>query len=103
MPVRPILGDIFSVPVNFGNEGASHPHVLALGAKVGVVWQEFDGANNVIQLMKSADAGKSWSKPESIAKTAEAGDQPFLVGDGQNMYLSWKSQHQDYQLKLVVD
>lgn len=96
-------GRHFSAPVNFGNEGASHPHVLALGSQVGVVWQEFDGANNMIKLMKSADDGKSWSKIETIAQTAEVGDQPFLVSDGQKIYLSWKIQQQDYQLKWVAD
>lgn len=94
-------GRYFSTPVNFGKEGASHPHVLALGSRVNVVWQEFDGTHNVIKLIKSADDGKSWSKPEAIAQTALSGDQPFLVSDGQKMYLSWKKQQQDYQLKLI--
>ncbi|MFA6052356.1 MAG: sialidase family protein [Methylobacter sp.] len=94
-------GEHFSAPVNFGNAGASHPHVLTSGEQVMVVWQEFDGANNVIQLMKSADDGKTWSKPEVIAKTAESGDQPFLVSDGEKMYLSWKTQQQDYRLKSI--
>ncbi len=94
-------GRHFSTPVNFGKEGAGHPHVLALGSRVNVVWQEFDGTNNVIKLMKSTDDGKSWSKPEVIAQTAQSGDQPFLVSDGQTIYLSWKTQQQDYQLKPI--
>jgi len=95
-------GRHFSTPVNFGKEeGAGHPHVLALGARVNVVWQEFDGTNNVIKLIKSADDGKSWSKPEVIAQTVQSGDQPFLVSDGQKIYLSWKTQQQDYQLKPI--
>jgi len=91
-------GRHFSAPVNFAKEGAGHPHLLALGSRVNVVWQEFDGANNVIKLMKSADDGKTWSKPEVIAQTAKSGDQPFLVNDGQKTYLSWKMQQQDYGL-----
>lgn len=94
-------GRHFSTPVNFGKEGAGHPHVLALGSRVNVVWQEFDGTNNVIKLIKSADDGKNWSKPEVIAQTAKSGDQPFLVSDGQKIYLSWKVQQQDYQLKPI--
>ncbi|MDI1231159.1 MAG: sialidase family protein [Methylobacter sp.] len=94
-------GRHFSTPVNFGKEGAGHPHVLALGSRVNVVWQEFDGTHNVIKLIKSADDGKSWSMPEVIVETALSGDQPFLVSDGQKMYLSWKTQQQDYQLKLI--
>lgn len=94
-------GRHFSTPVNFGKEGAGHPHVLALGSRVNLVWQEFDGTNNVIKLIKSADDGKSWSMPEVLAQTAKSGDQPFLVSDGQKIYLSWKTQQQDYQLKPV--
>ncbi len=94
-------GQHFSEQLKFGNDGASHPHVLALGSQVRVVWQEFDGTNNVIKLMKSADDGKSWSEPESIAQTAQAGDQPFLIGDNGKFYLSWKTQQQAFQLKLV--
>jgi len=94
-------GRHFSKPVNFGKEGAGHPHVLAVGARVYVVWQEFDGTNNVIKLIKSGDNGKSWSKPEAIAQTAKTGDQPFLVSDGRKIYLSWKTQQQDYQLRPI--
>ncbi|MBL6986384.1 MAG: exo-alpha-sialidase [Methylobacter sp.] len=94
-------GRHFSTPFNFGKAGSGHPHVLALGSQVNVVWQEFDGTNNVIQLIKSADDGKSWSKPEMIAQTVQSADQPFLLTDGQKVYLSWKTQQQDYQLKLV--
>jgi len=96
-------GRHFSTPVSFGKEGAGHPHVLALGSRVNVVWQEFDGTNNVIKLIKSADDGKSWSKPEAVAQTAKSGDQPFLVSDGQKIYLSWKTQQQDYQLKSIEE
>ncbi|TAK62855.1 sialidase family protein [Methylobacter sp.] len=94
-------GQHFSTPVNFAKEGAGHPHVLALGSRVNVVWQEFDGTNNVIKLIKSSNNGKSWSKPEVVAQTAKSGDQPFLVSDGQKIYLSWKTQQQDYQLKPI--
>jgi hypothetical protein len=94
-------GRHFSAPFNFGKAGTGHPHVLAIGSKVNVVWQEFDGTHNLIKLMKSADDGKNWSQPEVIAKTAQAGDQPFLLSDGENIYLSWKTQQQSFQLKLL--
>lgn len=94
-------GQRFSEPVNFGNTGASHPHVLALNKQVAVVWQEFDGKNNSIQIMKSIDAGKSWTKPEVMAQSVEMIDEPFLVSDGQQLYLSWLAQQSGFQLKQV--
>jgi len=96
-------GQHFSEPVNFGNAGASHPHVLALGDHVKIVWQEFDGSSNVIQLMQSADAGKNWTQPEVIARSAESTDDPFLVSDGKAMYLSWKIQQQAYRLTPITE
>jgi predicted small secreted protein len=92
-------GQSFSEPVNFGNDGASHPHVLGLGLQVAVVWQEFDGTNNTIQIIKSADEGKTWTKPEVVAQSTEMIDEPFLVSDGQAIYLSWHSLQHGYQLK----
>ena len=94
-------GQSFSTPTNFGNDGAGHPHVLALGQQVAVVWQEFDGKNNNIQLIKSADQGKTWSKAEVIAQTTATIDQPFLVSDGQAIYLSWQAPTLGYQLKRL--
>ncbi|WP_411726309.1 sialidase family protein [Methyloglobulus sp.] len=94
-------GQSFSSPINFGNAGASHPHVLALGQQVAVVWQEFDGKNNGIQVIKSADAGTSWTKPEALVQIADMLDEPFLVSDGQKIYLSWHGQQHDYQLKPI--
>ena len=94
-------GQRFSEPMNFGNDGASHPHVLALGSQVAVVWQEFDGENNTIRLIKSADQGKTWSKPEVAAQSTEMIDEPFLVSDGQAIYLSWQAPQQGYHLKRL--
>ncbi|MDD5580405.1 MAG: sialidase family protein [Methylobacter sp.] len=94
-------GKNFSEPVNFGNAGASHPHVLALGRQVNIAWREFDGNNNIIWVMKSADEGKTWTKPEALAKTAETADDPFLVSDGQKIYVSWQVQQQNFRLNPV--
>lgn len=94
-------GQSFSEPVNFGNTGAAHPHVLALGRQVAVVWQEFDGKNNIIRAMKSGDEGKTWSRSEVIAQTTAMIDEPFLVGDGQAFYLSWQAPGSGYQLKRI--
>jgi len=94
-------GKHFSEPMNFGGAGASHPHVQTLGQQVAIVWEEFDGKNNTLQLIKSSDAGKTWTKPEVIAQAAEGVDTPFLVSDGQAIYVSWQVQQQDYHLQKI--
>ena len=92
-------GTSFSKPLPFGNDGASHPSVIGLGKQVAIVWQEFDGTQNSIRLMKSSDDGKTWSTPEVILQSTEKLDDPFLVTDGQSIYLSIQSQKLGYQLK----
>ena len=92
-------GTSFSKPLPFGNDGASHPSVIGLGKQVAIVWQEFDGTQNSIRLMKSTDDGKNWSKPEVILQSTEKLDEPFLITDGQSIYLSIQSQKLGYQLK----
>jgi hypothetical protein len=66
-----------------------------------VTWQEFDGKNNTIQIMKSADGGNHWTKSEAIVTIADMLDEPFLVGDDQKFYLSWHAQLHDYKLKPI--
>lgn len=94
-------GHHFSEAINFGKEGASHPYVLALHKQVFITWQEFDGKNNRALVMKSNDEGKTWSTPEVIAQTSEMADEPFLISDGQNAYLSWQSAQKEYQLITI--
>lgn len=94
-------GKHFSEPMSFGGAGASHAHVQTLGQQVAIVWQEFDGKNNVIQLIKSSDTGKTWTKPEVIAQADKGVDTPFLITDKQAIYLSWQVQQQDYHLQKI--
>ncbi len=91
-------GKSFSESVNFGKEGTSHPHVLAVDKQVFVTWQAFDGKINRALVMKSSDEGKTWAAPEVIAETPEFADEPFLVSDGKKAYLSWQIPQKDFQL-----
>jgi len=94
-------GQSFSKPVNFAKQGAGHPDVLAIGKQVFLVWQHFDGKQTHIQLMKSTDAGLTWSQPANIGTTEKKADNPFLVSDGKTAYLSWKVIGQDFRLQAI--
>ena len=94
-------GKSFSESINFAKEGASHPSVLAINKQVLVTWQTFDGKTNRALIMKSNDEGKTWSAPEVLAETTEMADEPFLVSDGQRIYLSWQVAQKDYQLIAI--
>lgn len=94
-------GKNFSEPMGFGGAGATHPHVMALGQRVGVVWQAYDGKNNVVYAMQSNDAGKTWSKPKVVGETTEMLDEPFVISDGQQLYVSWHVPQQGYHLTVL--
>lgn len=95
-------GKHFSPQLNFGKPGASHPHIATLGQHVIIAWQAFDGKAHTVQFIKSHDEGKQWSKPEIVWQSVEKIDNPFLITDGQKIYLSLQVQQQGYQLKPLL-
>lgn len=93
-------GVSYSPSYPFGNQGAKHPNVLAVGRQVAIVWSEFDGTNNLLRLIKSEDGGKTWSQPRQIGATPESADDAFLLNDGRQWYVSWQT-GQGYQFKAI--
>lgn len=96
----PDQGKSFSSPVSFGDfkAQAAHPYVLSLGKRVFIVWKEFDGETTSINLMQSGDGGKLWSVYRQIAFTADTSDHPMLIGNGEQVYLSWNTDKEGYRL-----
>lgn len=90
----------FSKQVNFGDyeKSAAHPHVLSLGKKVYIVWKEFDGKQSTLNMMQSANAGKSWSARKQLYSTSSSSDHPFLVNYKSQVYVSWHRVGEKYQL-----
>ena len=84
-------GESWSNPLNFGEpQGmASHPDVLALNKRTYLTWIEFDGSHNVLRMMRSKNRGKTWGTAENLAKSTEDTDHPFLISDGEKVFLSW--------------
>jgi len=93
-------GQTFSAPLAFGGPGAAHAGVLALGRQVALVWSEFDGKANLLQLQRSTDSGRSWSPPQTLASTAGSADNGFLLSDGERLYVSWQT-GEGYQFKAL--
>lgn len=93
-------GKTFSTPMPFGDHQAQagHPHVLAQGENVFIVWKEFDGQRAAIYGMASQDQGSSWSKPVRVADTAGASDHPLLIGNGKRGFLSWNTAKEGWRL-----
>jgi hypothetical protein len=75
---------------------------MAIGHHVAIIWSEFNGKNNLLQLIQSADSGKTWSPAKTVASTSESADDGFLISDGDELYLSWQT-GQGYQFKALSD
>lgn len=86
-------GKHFSRFMPFGNGKAlaGHPAVLSLGSRVVLAWQEFDGQKTRVRVMHSYDGGEHWTASVPAGEVKGKADYPFLVSDGQHIYLSWNS------------
>lgn len=84
-------GKTLSPPQSLGNPEhlAAHPDVLAVEDLAVIVWREFDGTYNHVFGIVSTDRGERWSKPAVLAETRSDSGQPKLIGNGQQIFLSW--------------
>jgi hypothetical protein len=96
-------GKTFSAPMPIGQaaKGPSRPYVISGPQGTDMVWKEFDGEKTSVNLMTSADDGKTWSQPRTIATTSDSSDHPLLVSDGRQYYLSWMTKADGYRLQPI--
>lgn len=96
----PDRAEHFGDPMPLGSPArqAGHPDIAVLGTRVFLAWREFAGGHTQILLMRSMDGGSTWTKPEVIAQTAAKADNPFLLSDGREVFLSWNSLDEGYRL-----
>jgi len=97
-------GNHFSQPMSFGDIKAlaGHASVLSLSRRVLLVWKEFDGKKTRIRMIQSSDGGDSWTSPRTLAESASASDHPFLLDDGETVFLSWNSKDHGYRLLPIL-
>ena len=93
-------GKTYSEPVRIGKEGAniSRPYLLAIKRSIWLVWKEFDGEKTLVFLKHSNNDGKNWSSEKLISQTADYSDHPLLIPKGSDVYLSWLTRAEGYQL-----
>lgn len=96
-------GKTFSDPLPIGqaDKALSRPYVISGPQGTAIVWKEFDGEKTSVQLMTSADNGKTWSQPRMISSTTDSSDHPLLVSDGRRYYLSWMTKADGYRLQPI--
>lgn len=90
----------YSKPIRVGAEGAnvSRPYLMSLGRRVWLVWKEFDGKKSSVYLKESANDGDTWSAPKIMVSTAGYSDHPLLIANSGEVFLSWLTRDDGYQL-----
>lgn len=93
-------GVTYSKPSRIGTENANvaRPYLFALGQQVWLVWKEFDGRKSSVYLKDSKDDGNTWSAPKLLSSTAGYSDHPLLLSRGNEVFLSWLTRDDGYQL-----
>ena len=96
-------GATFSDPIAIGDpaRNPSRAFVLATAQGTYVAWKEFDGEKTTVRVMQSADDGKTWSEPQTVATTADSSDHPLLVSYGRGVYLSWMTKKDGYRFQPI--
>ena len=96
-------GITYSKPSRIGAEGSNvaRPYLFALGQQVWLVWKEFDGKQSSVYLKESADDGGTWSSPKILASTVGYSDHPLLLARGSEVFLSWLTRDDGYQLMNI--
>ena len=90
----------FSSPMRLGgaDDNISRPYLLAIGKSVWLVWKSFDGEKNSIYLRRSNDDGLTWSSPQVVVSAGGYSDHPLLVRQNDEVFLSWLTRNDGYQL-----
>ena len=65
------------------------------------IWQEFDGERMRVMAETSGDGGATWTPARELAATADAADQPQLVSNGRQAFLSWQTRLEGWRLLPV--
>ncbi|QWD67695.1 exo-alpha-sialidase [Polynucleobacter sp. VK25] len=96
-------GFTYSKPSQIGAEGSNvaRPYLFASDQKVWLVWKEFDGKQSSVYLKESADDGNTWSSPKILASTVGYSDHPLLLARGNEVFLSWLTRDDGYQLMNI--
>lgn len=93
-------GITYSKPSRVGAErgNAARPYLLTMGQQVWLVWKEFDGSKSSVYIKESQDDGITWSIPKFLASTTGYSDHPLLLSRGNEVFLSWLTRDDGYQL-----
>ena len=93
-------GKTFSKPLAIGSpeEPAKHAYLLEKNGKIYITWKAFDGESTTLNIMYSKDRGERWAQSFVVATTQGKSDHPFILDNRDEVYLSWQTANEGFQL-----
>lgn len=76
-----------------GGPRAAHADIAVVGARVAIVWKEFDGERTALLAELSEDGGRHFTR-QALAVTDGASDQPRLLRRGDALFAFWHTENE---------
>lgn len=76
-----------------GGPRAAHADVAVAGARVAIVWKEFDGERTALWAELSEDGGRTFAR-HALAGTGGASDQPRLLRQDNVLFAFWHTENE---------
>ncbi|MDP7537551.1 MAG: sialidase family protein [Methylococcales bacterium] len=86
------------LPLGDPSQLPGHPDVLAIGDRVYLTWQQFDGQQTDIMIQHSTDRGHTWSQRKNVLSVSGRSAHPKLLRKNKKAFLMWSTEAKGLQL-----
>ncbi|MCB1888871.1 MAG: exo-alpha-sialidase [Rhodocyclaceae bacterium] len=86
-----LTDDGMAHPMRLPDAGAAHADLAVSGDTVAIAWKRFDGTATQLRVLRSADGGRSWGEPVTVAQVEDASGQPFVLVHEGRFHVFWHS------------
>ena len=96
-------GKTLTKPVSVGVHAAqaAHPHMMANGNNIDIVWTQFNGEIHQLWHQRSTDNGSSFGDAKLLATANEGSDRPFIIKNNNITYVSWHRPKQGHVVQAL--
>ena len=90
-------GETFSEPQRISDKSsfASDSQIAGNDENIFVTWIEGSFREWDIFFSKSTDSGETFSEPQNISNSIVSADQPYIITDGNNIFVAWSDSSSD--------
>lgn len=96
-------GKTLTKPLSVGelSAQAAHPHMMANGNVIDIVWTQFTGEKHQLWHQRSTGNGATFGDATLLDSSSEGSDRPFIIKDENKNYVSWHRPKQGHVVKAL--